>query len=151
MEYIISVVTWVLVAGVGGWLVNQGVNDWYLTITKPSWTPGGAVIGAVWTVLYVLITVAMIVAWKKLKNQERRTVLWMFGINAVLNAAWNYFFFTAHTIGLALAEILILEAATLYLIWYLWPRVRVASYLLIPYAAWVAFASYLTYTILALN
>jgi len=69
----------------------------------------------------------------------------------VLNFAWSPAFFAAHRIGVALAVILTLLATILAFIATAWRQDRVAAWLFIPYAAWVAFASALNAAILALN
>ena len=58
-----------------------------------------------------------------------------------LNLAWSLLFFGGRLIGVALAEILLLLAAILLNVVIFWRIERVAALLLVPYAAWVAFAS----------
>lgn len=151
-SYIVIPIIVILTAVVGGQFTNEGLSSWYLTIDKPEWTPSGAIIGTVWTVLYTLIAISAILFWN---NAPRGGLFWaivaLFLVNAVLNAGWNYVFFARHAIGGALVEIAVLEATILALIGMLWPLARLSSLLLVPYAAWVAFASYLTYAIWALN
>ncbi len=147
MQYIVIPLATILVAVIGSLWVNQGLASWYGTIAKPAWTPGGGVIGAVWTILYILIATSAILAYNKLKGKERTTVMAWFVVNGVLNAKWNLLFFSLHWIGTSLFEILVLEFTIVALIHLLWNKARIAAYLLIPYALWVAFASYLTYSV----
>ena len=73
------------------------------------------------------------------------------GVQLVLNALWSYLFFGQQSPGAAFAEIIVLIIAiaiTLVLFWRVSP---VAGWLMVPYLAWVLFASYLNYTIWRLN
>jgi tryptophan-rich sensory protein len=69
----------------------------------------------------------------------------------VLNFAWSPVFFTLHQIGAALAIVLALFAAIVAFIVTARKLDRTAAWLFVPYAAWVAFASLLNGSILALN
>lgn len=64
---------------------------------------------------------------------------------------WTPIFFAAHQIGLGLAVILLLLGTILAFITASWREDRAAAMLFLPYAAWVAFASVLNGSILALN
>ena len=68
-----------------------------------------------------------------------------------LNFLWSPVFFAAHKVGLALLIILLMLAASVAFIVLSWQRERVAAWLLVPYAAWVAFAATLNGSIFALN
>lgn len=151
MPYVLIVLAVIATAALGSAFTTESLSTWYLTLNLPSWTPPGSVIGAVWTILYTLLAIAGVLAWKHLEPQARKTFFWLYGANLVLNALWSYLFFSAHRIGVALAEMLLLEASLIAMIALLWNKQSTAAYLLLPYAAWVAFATYLTFTILRLN
>ncbi len=68
-----------------------------------------------------------------------------------LNFIWSPAFFVAHQIGLALAVILLLLASILLLIATSWQKHAAAAWMLVPYAAWVGFASLLNASLFALN
>ena len=68
-----------------------------------------------------------------------------------LNFIWSPVFFGAHRIGLALAIIVALLAAILSFIATAWSRDHLASWLFVPYAAWVAFATLLNAALWHLN
>ena len=114
--------------------------DWYRQLRKPSWSPPAGLFGPVWTVLYALMGVA---AWLVAggRSRGRRSALAAFGVQLALNGAWTPIFFGLRRPGLALAEIV----ATLFAIVTtvaLFTRQRlVAGLLLLPYLAWVAFAT----------
>jgi translocator protein len=133
---------------------NLGMRDWenwYAALAKPEWTPPGEVIGAVWTVLYALIGIAAWLVWRRAGFKGAPTAWALFGTQLALNAAWTLIFFGWQRPDLALLEILVLLAfivATLIAFWRVTPA---AGALLVPYAAWVAFATYLNAEIWRLN
>lgn len=147
----------VLVAAsyLAGLVGSVGMGDgsaWYATLEKPSWTPSGALIGAVWSVLYGLMGVAAWLAWRAGGGwRGSRVALGLFAAQLVLNTLWSPIFFGLRAVGAALVEIVLLEAlviATTVAFWRLRP---LAGALMLPYAAWVAFASYLNLRIWQLN
>lgn len=139
----------VLVVGGGlaiGYRFQPG--GWYAGLHKPAFNPPGWVFAPVWTVLYVMIAVA---GWRILEqdHSRRRPMLWW--AQLALNFLWSPTFFGAHQIALAFVVILLLLATILALVVASWPRDRATAWLLMPYAAWVAFASVLNGAIWHLN
>ena len=134
----------------GGRYTAMGIGPWYDALAKPSWTPPGTVIGAVWTVLYVLIAVASAWVWSRSREAPRAYAA-MLLVNLVLNAGWCWLFFAERRPGAALVEIGVLWLTCLALV-ALASRVSApAAAMLAPYAAWVAFAGFLNGTIVKLN
>jgi tryptophan-rich sensory protein len=136
-------------AAAGGRFTAMGIGPWYDGLAKPSWTPPGSVIGAVWTVLYVLIAVASAIVWSKSPAAPRGYVA-VLVLNLFLNALWCYLFFAARRPPAALAEIAILELTCLGLILLASRTSPAAAWMLAPYAAWVAFAGFLNWNIVKL-
>lgn len=143
-----------LAAGaVGGWLTAGSVRDWYPTINKPTWNPPGWIFGPVWTVLYILMGLAAWLIWRDPTSgpAKRRAALTMFAIQLALNIAWSGIFFGLHQIGWAAVEIVVLFVAILVTM-LLYRRISgIASALMLPYLAWVGFASVLNMTLWTLN
>lgn len=115
-------------------------GEWYKGLRKPSFSPPSWIFGVVWTPLYGMIAVAGWLLWERARTSA--AMKWWF-IQLVLNAAWSWIFFGLHLMGAALAEIVVLWGAIGATILSSWRTVRVASYLLIPYWLWVAFAAVL--------
>ncbi len=103
--------------------------------------------GPVWTALYVSIAVAATLGTVDTPPPRRRLVIVLFGANLILNVAWTWIFFQGHAPIVAGIEILFLLATILALIGLLLPHSRRAALLLVPYLAWVTFATVLTWTI----
>jgi tryptophan-rich sensory protein len=68
-----------------------------------------------------------------------------------LNFLWSPIFFAVHQVGFALVIIVLLLAAIIAFIATAWRLDRVAAWLFVPYAVWIAFASFLNASIFALN
>lgn len=139
-------------AGIVGSLFTAGsVQTWYLTITKPAWNPPGWIFGPAWITLYTLMGIAAYLLWQQRSLPEAKIALWVYGIHLIFNALWSILFFGLKNPALAFAEIvvlLLLITATIVLFWRIHP---LAGALLLPYLAWVSFATYLNYTIWQLN
>lgn len=151
LNYIIIPLMIILVAVVGSWLTSSGM-DWYGTINLPEWTPAGSVIGAVWTTIFILATISALIVWSRAnRNRRFRWIIAIFIINAFLNVFWSYLFFNQYLIGPAIWGAGLLGLSVLFLIILIRPISKWAALLLFPYAGWVAFATYLTYTVWLLN
>lgn len=140
----------IAIAGFGG-LATDTDSSWYRGLDRPSWQPPGAVFGPVWTVLYVLLAVSAWLAWRDVRGPRRTPVLALYAANAALNLGWTWIFFQAQAPTAAGVEIVVLLATIAALIRLTWPCNRAAALALVPYAAWVAFATALTWTIAAAN
>jgi len=138
------------IAGLGGLATNTD-SAWYRNLELPSWQPPGAAFGPVWAVLYALLARSAYLAWRDLSGSWRTPVLGLYALNGALNLAWTILFFRAHRPVIAGIEILVLLATILALIILMRPVSRQASWALVPYALWVAFATALTWAIAAKN
>lgn len=124
--------------------------DWYAHLAKPSFNPPNWIFGPVWTVLYVLMAIAV---WRVLGANARlkRVALVLFFVQLALNAAWSWLFFGLHAPLLGLCDIVpqgLLVIATMLVFW----RVdRLAGLCLLPLSCWVAFATLLNFEIWRLN
>ncbi len=140
-------------SGVGVLAVNQTLDSWYVALRKPSWNPPNWVFGPVWTTLYTMMAVSAWLTWKRRAENPaavRFAVGW-FGGQLVLNSLWSWVFFAWRLPGWALLEILILWATIVATITAEWRVSRLAASLMVPYLAWVTFASTLNGTIWWLN
>ncbi len=152
LKLIISIGIPLLVGFAGSLFTVTGEGSWYQQINKPEWNPPGSVFGPVWTTLYVLMGIAFFLVWKSEVSKVVKTkamVLW--SVQLLANFLWSYIFFQRHEIGLAFAEILVLWVLILLTIFAFAEISKLAAWLLVPYIAWVSFASILTYTIWKMN
>jgi translocator protein len=149
---VIALILWLVVAFVPAIVGSQFMPDqWYRDLQKPSWNPPGYLFGPVWTLLYTLMGIAAWLVWKKAGFSGAGTALTVFLIQLAFNGAWTWIFFGQHNIGAALVEIVVLWFLILATIVLFWQQSALAGGLLIPYLAWVSFATALTFAIWRLN
>lgn len=112
----------------------------------PSW-----VFAPVWTTLYVLMGVAAWLVWRAGGWRRQSGALGLFLVQLALNIAWSFLFFGAHALAASLIEMSVMWVAIAMTI-ARFHRVRpLAGWLLVPYLAWVTFATALTAAIVRMN
>lgn len=151
IDYLVIPAVVVLVA-LSGSAVTSANLSWYRLLHVPAWTPNGSVIGAVWTVIYVLAAACALLVWRTMRRSRRfRAIVATFLVNAVLNAGWSMVFFGLHRIDAAVLVAVALTSTTVVLFLLLVRRLPLAALLLLPYAAWAGFATYLNFVIWRMN
>ncbi len=138
-------------AGLGAAWTNLSLEDWYATLNKPFWNPPKWVFGPVWTTLYIMMAIAAWLVWRKKGLADARLPLLLFGVQLFFNAAWSALFFGMRHPGFAFADIVLLWVAILATIISFWSESKLAAILLVPYLAWVSFATTLNFSIWRLN
>lgn len=123
-------------------------GDWYAALNKPVWTPPNWVFPVAWTILYAMIAVAGWLVWQA-AGWSPAVLIW--GVGLFFNGFWSYLMFGRHDIAIALADIVQLWVTILVFIVAAWHVERRASYLYLPYLAWVSFAAALNFEIWRLN
>ncbi len=152
LKLVIAVAVPVAVGGLSGFATARGVSTWYPTLVKPSFNPPAWVFGPVWTVLYIMMGVAAYLVWRRGVDADGvRTALTVFIIQLVLNGLWSILFFGIRQPGSALVEIIVLWVAIGATIRLFWRVVPAAGLLLLPYWAWVSFATILNASLWWLN
>ena len=126
-------------------------GEWYERLKKPSWRPPNRLFGPVWTILYVMIAVSGWLVWRKAGLVVAAWPLAVYALQLVLNAAWTPLFFGLHRPDLGLADIVLVWLAVLATILLFFPISVGAALLLVPYLAWVTFATALNLSIWRLN
>jgi tryptophan-rich sensory protein len=137
-------------AGVGGF-ASINAASFYGQLIQPTWSPPGWLFGPVWSVLYTMMGVSAWLVWRQYGMRLVRTAFIVFVVQLALNALWTWLFFTWHLGAIALIEILALWALIATTIVLFWPLNRLAAMLLVPYLAWVSFASALNLALWKLN
>ena len=139
------------VSALGGWATAESVGTWYVTLQKPPFNPPNWVFAPVWSALYLMIAIAGWRAWRRAAGEASRLALTAYAMQLALNLSWSFVFFGARLIGPALAVIAALLAAILANAYLFWRIERAAGALLLPYAAWVWFATLLNAALWRLN
>jgi len=139
----------VVVIGAGGLIGSATApGDWYASLEKPPFNPPNWVFSPVWTALYVLIAVAGWRIWERARSGPA-VKAWFAQMG--LNWVWTPIFFTAQMLWPALAIIVLMLAAILTFIVTARKTDPLASWLMVPYLAWVGFATLLNASVAVLN
>lgn len=137
--------------GIMGALFTSTDTAWYSTLVKPAFQPPGWLFGPAWTLLYTLMGVALYRVVERRSADGARVALWLFAGQLALNGIWTPIFFGAEAIGVALAVIVMLVALVALTIKHFMAVDRLAGWLLVPYVAWLSFATALNAAIVVLN
>lgn len=152
MKSAIGLTVWLAITFAAAWMGSRHMpGEWYASLAKPSWNPPNWIFAPVWSVLYVLMGVAAWLVWRRAGFSGAGTALGLFAVQLMLNALWSYLFFGLHRIDLALLDIVILWAAILAVTVLFWRVHKWAGGLMLPYIAWVSFASLLNVVLWRLN
>jgi benzodiazapine receptor len=139
-----------LVVGVTASVFTEpNIAGWYAALTKPSFNPPNWIFAPVWTALYVAMAVAAWRAWRVAGVMSVPMMLYF--LQLTLNFAWSLIFFSLHLTDVALIDIAALWIAILATMIAFFRTDRIAGLLMLPYLAWVSFASALNYEIWRLN
>lgn len=149
-----SLAAWLLItlaAGGLGAVASAQAPAFYASLTRPAWAPPAAWFGPVWTLLYVLMAVAVWGVWRAQGTRLGWGPYVLYGVQLLVNAAWTWLFFTARSGAAAFADIVLL-LGLIVVTMAVFARARPwAAMLLAPYLAWVLFATALSWTVWQLN
>ena len=148
-----------MAAAIGSVFTSESVSTWYQTIEKPTFSPPNWLFGPVWTTLYVMRGISLFLVWRatntttftKDRRNRKIAAFIAFGSQLILNVLWSFIFFGLRSPQLAFAEIVILLISIVVTIVIFYKISRLAAVLMMPYAGWVTFASFLNLQIWLLN
>jgi len=132
----------------GGYITAKNIPGWYKKIKKAPWNPPNWVFGPVWTTLYTGMGYASYLVWRDgggFEGEDAKLPLALYGTQLALNWAWTPIFFGAHKTGLALLDIITMGGTIMGCIYTFHSVNKTASYLMMPYMAWVTLATTLNY------
>ena len=139
------------IGGLGGAVTASSVTEWYPTLNKPSFNPPNWVFGPVWTTLYVMMGIAAWRVWRAADRDTARGPLALFALQLAVNLGWSIAFFGLRDPGLAVVVILVLDLLVLATALMFRRIDGLAALLLVPYLAWIAFATILNIAVWRLN
>ena len=149
---LVTVPAIMLLGSASGWLSNSGYgNGWFDGLDKPAFMPPGWAFGVVWPILYAFLGVALAMILALPASPNKRNALTFFFIQLTLNFAWSPIFFAAHDMRAAQIVIFLMIVFAAGAAGQFYRLQRPAGMLLIPYLAWLVFASMLNTAILNLN
>lgn len=138
-------------AGIGSLFTTPAIPGWYAALHKPAWSPPNWIFGPVWTLLYLMMGVAVWLVWRERGFTGAPLALTLFAVQLTLNALWSIIFFGWRQPGLALAEIILLWTFIFLTMLSFWRISPPAAWLMWPYLLWVTFAGFLNLSIRRLN
>jgi len=135
---------------IGSVFTSPSIPTWYASLSKPAFNPPSWLFAPAWITLYFLMGLSLYLVWEK-GLQKNKLAVSVFGLQLALNSIWSILFFGLQNPFLAFLEIIILWLAILASIILFYRIEKKAAYLLVPYIAWVSFATLLNYSIWMLN
>jgi tryptophan-rich sensory protein len=139
-----------LVAILGATATDLG--PWYQNLTKPWWQPPDWLFGPAWTLIFTLTAIAGIIAWDSARDRaEREWIVAAFALNGFLNVLWSMLFFRLKRPDWSVVEVAALWLSIALMILVVSRSNKIASWLLLPYLAWVTFAGILNLAVVRLN
>lgn len=131
------------------------IQPWYNSLNHPFWRPPNWVFGPVWTMLYFILA---FVGWRlwisfdgTIVQNLKQPVIRFYFIQLLLNFLWSPLFFGIHKTGLAMINLYLIIVFTILLMIHAARINRLVTWLLVPYLAWLLFASSLNTAIVYLN
>lgn len=136
---------------VGSFFTFPAISTWYATLNKPTFSPPNFLFGPVWTILYILMGVALFLVWSDNSKKKKLDAMLSYGFQIALNALWSIVFFGLKNPLLAVAVIIALWVMILLTIINFYKINKTAGLMLVPYILWVSFASLLNIFVAILN
>lgn len=137
---------------VGSLATFPEITTWYAALAKPAWSPPNEWFGPIWTILYILIGIALFLVWRQgWDRRDVRFAIGIFAVQLVLNILWSLVFFGLNSILGGFIVIFLLWIAILANMVAFYVLSKPAGLLFVPYIIWVSIASYLNYSVMLLN
>lgn len=149
-QLIVSIGVSFAAGALGSLATVQNIPTWYAGLDKPPLLPPNEVFGPVWSVLYLMMGVALFLVW--IADGKHKTKAYIaFFTQLVLNTLWSFAFFGLHLPWFGLVVILLLIGTIIWTMHEFRKISQPALWLFVPYLAWVSFATYLTIGVAVLN
>ena len=126
-------------------------EPWFDGLVKPAIYPPPATFGIVWSILYAVMGFALALVGSAWGARGRGAAITVFVVQFLVNLAWSPVFFGAHRITGGLIVLALLDVLVVVTVVLFWRVRKLAAVLLLPYLAWILFATALNYEFLRLN
>ena len=137
-----------MASAIGGFTTASFKEPWYSEIILPSYNPPSWVFAPIWTILYIIMSVAIWNIWIKYFDKK---ILNVYFVHLFFNASWSIVFFGFHQIGLALINLIIILFFIIFLMKLYFIKEKFSFYLMFPYLLWSSYALMLNFSIFYLN
>ena len=145
--FLILAITFIA-SGIGGFVTTTFKEPWYSEIILPSLNPPSWVFAPVWTLLYILMSIAI---WRVWINYFDQKILNIYFVHLFFNGTWSVVFFGFHQIKLALLNLIIILFFIVILMKTYFKKNKLSLYLMLPYFFWSFYALILNFSIVLLN
>lgn len=149
-NFLLSLFLILFTAGWCSYFNSFAMDGFYSQIQRSELTPPGYVFSIAWTILYTLMVISLDILLN-LKTETKKTALQLFLFNLFLQIMWSFAFFYCGYFLIGLIIILIMDVAAFALVEVAYHANKTAGLLLLPYLAWLIFATYLNWIIFDLN
>ena len=133
---------------IGSYTTTSYKEPWYSEIILPGFNPPSWVFAPVWTILYIMMSLAI---WKIWINSFNLKILKIYFIHLFFNSTWSIIFFGFHLIDLALINLIIILFFIITLMKSYLKIDKASFYLMVPYLLWSSYALILNSSIFILN
>lgn len=151
MKIIILAIVFLAVGGIMNFAVNSSLNGWFAPLNKPFLNPPNYIFAPIWTILYISLAIFIWMIDKEPYTPLTRKAKQLFARQLILNFAWTPVFFGLHSILGGLIVLLVLDYLVFRLISVSFQINKTCAYVIMPYFAWLLFATYLNISIFILN
>ncbi len=149
---LIAIAAVVATSFLGNMITTPQIPGWYAGLVKPSFNPPNWAFPVAWTTLFTLIAISGYRIMRTAPDVPGRALaLKLFFGQLLLNVGWSAAFFGLKSPLAGLVVIGPFLAGIIWMIVAFRPLDRAASLLMVPYAAWVGFATLLNVAIWWLN
>jgi tryptophan-rich sensory protein len=150
-----SLVLWtvslIAIGMVIGYLTKSEIATWYNTLNRSPLTPPNYVFPIVWTILYAIIGFCGWLIWQASWFPQLNLVKSLYITQLLLNWSWSPLFFSYHLIDISMLTILIMDILVSMIMYLTYSKIRTVALLMVPYLAWLLFATYLNFYIWLYN
>jgi len=152
VKLLISVIICQAAGIFGSLFTTPNIPTWYATLKKPGFAPPNWLFAPVWTLLFLLMGIALYLVWKQgWSSPLVKSAMIIFFIHLVVNILWSIAFFGMRAPLIGFFVIVALWFLIILTIIYFSNASKTAGVLLIPYLLWVSFASVLNFMLYRLN
>lgn len=148
--FVVSIIISLAAGGIGSIATIPNIPSWYAQLDKPPLLPPNELFGPVWTLLYILMGIALALIILHKASNKKQAYTW-FGVQLALNTLWSIVFFGLHQTWIAAVIIVALIISIIMTMKKFHALVPATLWMLVPYLAWVCFATYLNIGVAVLN
>lgn len=137
----------IILGSIVGFIISQNID--YQDLIKPPLAPPKILFPIAWTIIYLLMGISYYLVQKE--NNQNHQLQRTYYLQLFINLLWSIIFFILKWRLVSVLWILILDLIVYHMLIIFYEQKPLSSYLNIPYAIWISFATYLTIGIYILN